>query len=104
AAAAAEPSAAKASSAAGGGGDVASEGLATATAVIKMTHAMEQREAFFAPGRADAKALVRKLSPGLDVLDLCCGTGGFALNAAAGRARSVLGVRQGGGRVMYGGR
>ncbi|CAN0421262.1 unnamed protein product, partial [Scytosiphon promiscuus] len=40
-----------------------------------------QREAFFAPGRADAKALVRKLSPGLDVLDLCCGTGGFALNA-----------------------
>ncbi|CAN0340037.1 unnamed protein product [Ectocarpus sp. 6 AP-2014] len=47
---------------------------------------------FFAPGRAEVKALVRKLARGLDVLDLMCGTGGFALNAAAGGARSVIGV------------
>ena len=62
--------------------------------------AAEGREFFFAPGRAEVKALVRKLSRGLDVLDLCCGTGGFALNAAAGKARSALGVRgksEGGG-------
>ncbi|CBN80236.1 conserved unknown protein [Ectocarpus siliculosus] len=55
--------------------------------------AEEQRAAFFfAPGRAEVKALVRKLARGLDVLDLMCGTGGFALNAAAGGARSVIGV------------
>lgn len=70
----------------------------TVATTIKTKQDVEQREAFFAPGRADAKALVRKLSPGLDVLDLCCGTGGFALNAAAGKARSVLGVRMGAGR------
>lgn len=65
-----------------------------ATAVTPNTEAVAQEvEACFAPGRADAKLLVRKLSQGLDVLDLCCGTGGFALNAAAGKARSVLGVR-----------
>lgn len=54
--------------------------------------AAEEKEAF-APGRTEAKALVRRLSRGLDVLDLYCGTGGFALNAAAGGARSARGVR-----------
>lgn len=105
AAAATEPAVPPASvSAAGGGGGMGREGSAAAAAVAKMKQAVEQRDAFFAPGRADAKALVRKLSPGLDVLDLCCGTGGFALNAAAGKARSVLGVRKGAGTVIYGGR
>lgn len=64
--------------------------------------APEQREAFFfATGRAEVKALVRKLARGLDVLDLMCGTGGFALNAAAGGARSVIGVRRGGRGGRY---
>lgn len=53
--------------------------------------AAEERGAF-APGRTDGKALVRRVSRGLEVLDLYCGTGGFALNAAVGGARSVLGV------------
>ncbi|CAM9621727.1 unnamed protein product [Discosporangium mesarthrocarpum] len=48
-------------------------------------------EAFW-PGRKDARALVREVGQGLRVLDLHCGTGGFALNAAKGGANSVLGV------------
>lgn len=50
-------------------------------------------EEAFAPGRAEAKRLVGQVSRGLEVLDLYCGTGGFALNAASGMARSALGVR-----------
>lgn len=71
----------------------AEEGSAETAAMMAAAAAAEERDAFFAPGRAEVKALVRRLSRGLDVLDLCCGTGGFALNAAAGKARSALGVR-----------
>lgn len=54
--------------------------------------AVEVEEAF-ASGRTEGRALVRRVSRGLEVLDLYCGTGGFALNAAIGGARSSLGVR-----------
>lgn len=46
----------------------------------------------FAPGRTEARALVGQVSRGLNVLDLYCGTGSFALNAAKNGARSALGV------------
>ena len=44
---------------------------------------------FFADQR-DNRQLVRTLAKGRSVLDLCCNSGGFAANAAAGGARSVL--------------
>lgn len=62
-------------------------------AVAALSAAAEEREAF-APGRAGGKAVVRRVSRGLEVLDLFCGTGGFAMNAAVGKARSALGVRE----------
>jgi 23S rRNA (cytosine1962-C5)-methyltransferase len=46
---------------------------------------------FFADQR-DNRQLVRRLSKGRHVLDLCCYTGGFACNAAAGQARTVCAV------------
>lgn len=44
---------------------------------------------FFADQR-DNRRLVRELAKGRAVLDLCCNSGGFALNAAAGGAAKVL--------------
>ena len=44
---------------------------------------------FFADQREN-RALVRRLAHRRSVLDLCCNSGGFALNAAAGGARHVL--------------
>jgi 23S rRNA (cytosine1962-C5)-methyltransferase len=44
---------------------------------------------FFADQR-DNRLLVRTLAKGRAVLDLCCNSGGFALNAAAGGAAKVL--------------
>ncbi len=44
---------------------------------------------FFADQR-DNRQLVRQLARGKRVLDLCCNSGGFALNAAAGGAKHVL--------------
>ncbi len=44
---------------------------------------------FFADQR-DNRRLVRDLAKDRNVLDLCCNSGGFALNAAIGGARSVL--------------
>ncbi|MEM7811153.1 MAG: class I SAM-dependent rRNA methyltransferase [Planctomycetota bacterium] len=46
---------------------------------------------FFCDQR-DNRALVGRHAAGRDVLDLCCYTGGFALNAAAGGAKSVTAV------------
>jgi 23S rRNA (cytosine1962-C5)-methyltransferase len=46
---------------------------------------------FFCDQR-EARALVARLAGGRRVLDLCCYTGGFALAAAKGGAREVLGV------------
>jgi len=40
----------------------------------------------------DNRALLREISRGRDVLDCFCYTGGFALNATAGGARSVIAV------------
>ncbi|MHC4340667.1 MAG: class I SAM-dependent rRNA methyltransferase [Planctomycetota bacterium] len=40
----------------------------------------------------ESRAAVAQLAKGRRVLDLCCYTGGFALQAARGGARSVLGV------------
>lgn len=44
---------------------------------------------FFADQR-DNRRLVRELAKGRSVLDLCCNSGGFALNARKGGAKSVL--------------
>ncbi|HEX5054051.1 MAG TPA: class I SAM-dependent methyltransferase [Planctomycetota bacterium] len=44
---------------------------------------------FFADQR-DNRWLVRQLAKGRSVLDLCCNSGGFAMNAAAGGAARVL--------------
>jgi 23S rRNA (cytosine1962-C5)-methyltransferase len=44
---------------------------------------------FFADQR-DARQLVRRLSKGRRVLDLCCNAGGFGINAARGGAREVV--------------
>lgn len=43
---------------------------------------------FFADQR-DTRQLVRRLAKGKRVLDLCCNTGGFALNAVRGGAKTV---------------
>jgi 23S rRNA (cytosine1962-C5)-methyltransferase len=43
---------------------------------------------FFADQR-DNRMLVRELARGRNVLDLCCNSGGFAMNAVAGGAKSV---------------
>ena len=43
---------------------------------------------FFADQR-DNRKLVRELARGRSVLDLCCNSGGFAMNAVAGGAKSV---------------
>lgn len=50
-----------------------------------------QKTGFYCDQRPN-RAAVRQLSSNLRVLDLCCYTGGFALNAAAGGATEVLGV------------
>lgn len=63
------------------------------SAAMVSTATTADEEQAFAPGRTEARALVGELASGLEVLDLYCGTGGFALNAARNGARSVLGVR-----------
>jgi 23S rRNA (cytosine1962-C5)-methyltransferase len=50
-----------------------------------------QKSGFYLDQR-DNRALVRTLAPGRDVLDCFSYTGGFALNAAAARARSVTAI------------
>ncbi len=46
---------------------------------------------FFADQR-DSRQLVRRLSKGRKVLDLCCNAGGFAINAVRGGAREVVAI------------
>ncbi len=46
---------------------------------------------FFADQR-DNRWIVRQLAKGRSVLDLCCNSGGFAMNAAAGGAAKVLAI------------
>lgn len=75
-------------------GSMASAGVTvTRFASLSLTAVAEDRMEAFAPGRVVGKEVVRRISRGLNVLDLYCGTGGFAMNAAVGGARSVLGVR-----------
>ncbi|KAL0039616.1 hypothetical protein WJX77_003474 [Trebouxia sp. C0004] len=50
-----------------------------------------QKTGFYADQR-DSRLAIRHLSQGKAVLDLCCYTGGFALNALAGGAHHVTGV------------
>lgn len=49
-----------------------------------------QKTGFYADQR-DSRLAMRHLSQGKAVLDLCCYTGGFALNALAGGAHHVTG-------------
>ena len=52
---------------------------------------LRQKTGFYADQR-ESRRLVRSIAAGKSVLDVCCYTGGFALNAAAGGAERVLGV------------
>lgn len=69
--------------------------LAVATTVREhgLTYAVQagtgHKTGFFADQR-DNRYLVRQLSRGRAVLDLCCNSGGFAMNAVAGGAAKVL--------------
>lgn len=69
--------------------------------VASATVAGEEEGEAFAPGRMKARGLVGEVSRGLEVLDLYCGTGGFALNAAKNGARSAWGVRNCKDHVQY---
>lgn len=40
----------------------------------------------------DSRQLIRQLAAGRTVLDLCTYTGGFAISAALGGAKSVVGM------------
>lgn len=50
-----------------------------------------QKTGFYADQR-DSRLLLRSLASGSSVLDLCCYSGGFALNAALGGASYITGV------------
>lgn len=50
-----------------------------------------QKTGFYCDQR-DHRAFIRTIAAGKDVLDICCYSGGFALNAAAGGAASALGM------------
>ncbi|XP_063946479.1 uncharacterized protein LOC108214611 [Daucus carota subsp. sativus] len=50
-----------------------------------------QKTGFYADQREN-RQFIRNISEGQRVLDMCCYTGGFALNAASGNATSVTGV------------
>ena len=53
-----------------------------------------QKTGFYADQR-DSRAFLRGIvAPGSDVLDLCCYSGGFAVNAALAGAASVLGAHR----------
>jgi 23S rRNA (cytosine1962-C5)-methyltransferase len=56
-----------------------------------LTLAQGQKNGFYLDQR-DNRRLVRDIARGAEVLDCFCYTGGFALNAAAAGARSVLAV------------
>ena len=51
-----------------------------------------QKTGFYADQRDSRAFLHSVITPKSDVLDLCCYSGGFALNAAAAGAASVLGA------------
>lgn len=50
-----------------------------------------QKTGFYADQR-ESRQFIHSISEGQRVLDMCCYTGGFALNAASGNATSVTGV------------
>lgn len=50
-----------------------------------------QKTGFYCDQR-DHRAFIRSISANKDVLDVCCYSGGFALNAAVGGASSALGI------------
>jgi len=58
---------------------------------FRVDFATGHKTGFFCDQR-DNRQAVRALADGRDVLDLCCYTGGFALNALRGGARRVSGV------------
>lgn len=49
-----------------------------------------QKTGFYADQR-DSRLLLRSITSGASVLDLCCYSGGFALNAALGGASHTIG-------------
>ncbi|MBL8736596.1 MAG: class I SAM-dependent rRNA methyltransferase [Planctomycetes bacterium] len=69
------------------------QAVATTVREHGLTYAVQagtgHKTGFFADQR-DNRLLVRQLSRGRAVLDLCCNSGGFAMNAVAGGAAKVL--------------
>ena len=67
--------------------------IATTVREHGLTYAVQagtgHKTGFFADQR-DNRLLVRNLAKGRSVLDLCCNSGGFAMNAAAGGASKVV--------------
>lgn len=51
-----------------------------------------QKTGFYVDQRENRQFLQSCIQPGSSVLDLCCYTGPFALNAAVAGAQSVVGV------------
>ena len=51
-----------------------------------------QKTGFYADQRDSRASLRAIVAPGADVLDLCCYSGGFAVNAGLAGAASVLGA------------
>lgn len=66
--------------------EVSEDGVRYLTSIAK-----GQKTGFYFDQREN-RARVRRWAPGARVLDLCCYSGGFALNAALGGAASVTGV------------
>jgi 23S rRNA G2069 N7-methylase RlmK/C1962 C5-methylase RlmI len=67
------------------------EAIVRELGVLYVTDPMGQKTGFYADQRENREYL-RKLVKGKRVLDLCCYTGGFALNAALAGAAEVVGV------------
>lgn len=57
-----------------------------------MNVSLEGQKTGFYIDQRENRAYIRKIAGGCRVLDLCCYTGGFAINAAVGGASSVTGV------------
>jgi len=72
-------------------GDPDLEVLVLDAGVKFMVGLMSQKTGFYCDQR-DSRKLIQEYSANKRVLDLCCYTGGFALHAAAGGAREVVGV------------
>lgn len=59
---------------------------------IKIHLCLKEEKVLFRIDQRESRVLIRRLSKGLRVLDLCCCAGGFSINAAIGGAKEVTGI------------